>query len=83
MFVKKEVPDDIPEVSLGSEPRSVVDIIVEHKLAASKSDARRLIQGSGVSLDGEKISDEKALVSPTTEGVILKVGKRKFLKIKA
>src|SRR5688572_15611513 len=62
MFVKKEVPDDIPEVSLGSEPRSVVDIIVEHKLAASKSDARRLIQGGGVSLDGEKISDEKALV---------------------
>lgn len=81
MFVKKEVPDDIPEVSIGSEPRLVVDIIVEHKLAASKSDARRLIQGSGVSLDGEKISDEKTLVTPTPEGVILKVGKRKFLKI--
>lgn len=82
MFVKKEVPDDIPEVSLGSEPRSVVDIIVEHTLAASKSDARRLIQGGGVSLDGEKISDEKALVIATTEGVVLKVGKRKFLKLK-
>jgi tyrosyl-tRNA synthetase len=82
MFVKKEVPDDIPEVTLGSEPRSVVDIIVEHKLAASKSDARRLIQGSGVSLDGEKISDEKTLVTATVEGVVLKVGKRKFLKIK-
>ncbi|HEY6171693.1 MAG TPA: tyrosine--tRNA ligase [Candidatus Kapabacteria bacterium] len=82
MFVKKEVPDDIPEVSLGSEPRSVVDIIVDHKLAASKSDARRLIQGAGVSLDGEKVSDEKALITPTADGVVLKVGKRKFLKIK-
>jgi tyrosyl-tRNA synthetase len=82
MFVKKEVPDDIPEISIGSEPRSVVDIIVEHKLAASKSDARRLIQGAGVSLDGEKISDEKAFITPTTDGVVLKVGKRKFLKLK-
>jgi tyrosyl-tRNA synthetase len=82
MFVKKEVPDDIPEVSIGSEPRSIVDMIVEHKLAASKSDARRLIQGSGVSLDGEKVVDEKATVTPTAEGVVLKVGKRKFLKIK-
>ena len=81
MFVKKEVPDDIPEVSIGSDPKSVVDLIVDYKLAASKSDARRLIQGSGVSLDGEKISDEKTLVTPTVEGVILKVGKRKFLKI--
>lgn len=82
MFVKKEVPDDIPEVVLGSEPKSIVDIIAEHQLAPSKSEARRLIQGGGVSLDGEKISDEKALVTATAEGVVLKVGKRKFLKIK-
>lgn len=82
MFVKKEVPDDIPEVSIGSDPKSVVDLIVDHKLAASKSDARRLIQGSGVSLNGEKVSDEKALVTATTEGLVLKVGKRKFLKLK-
>jgi tyrosyl-tRNA synthetase len=41
MFVKKEVPDDIPEVIVGSEPKQVVDIIVENQLATSKGEARR------------------------------------------
>jgi tyrosyl-tRNA synthetase len=83
MFVKKEVPNDIPEISLGSSSRLVIDIIAEQKLATSKTEARRLIQGGGVSIDGEKVADEKATLSPTGDGVVLKVGKRKFLKIKA
>jgi tyrosyl-tRNA synthetase len=81
MFVKKEVPDDIPEVIVGSEPKQVVDIIVENQLATSKGEARRLIQGGGVSLNGEKVADEKMLVMASPEGVVLKVGKRKFLKL--
>jgi tyrosyl-tRNA synthetase len=83
MFVKKEVPDDIEEILL-QEAReySLIDLMVEMKMAASKSEARRLIQGGGVSLDGEKISNEKALLLPTSSGVVLKVGKRKFLKVK-
>jgi tyrosyl-tRNA synthetase len=83
MFVKKEVPDDIPEISLGPSSRLIIDIIAEQKLATSKTEARRLIQGGGVSIDGEKVADEKATLSPTPEGIVLKVGKRKFLKIKA
>ena len=84
MFVKKEVPDDIEEVSLSSSgPISLVDFIVDQKLAASKGEARRLIDGGGVSLDGEKVTDSKATFSSTAEGVILKVGKRKFLKVRS
>lgn len=82
MFVKKEVPDDIPEMSIGSSPKSIVDLIAEQQLAASKGEARRLIAGGGVSLNGEKVADEKAFLTPTEEGVVLKVGKRKFLKVK-
>lgn len=82
MFVKKEVPDDIPEVRIGSDPKLLVDIIVDHKLAPSKSEARRLINGGGVSINGEKISDEKSSVCASADGIILKVGKRKFLRLK-
>ena len=84
MFVKKEVPDDIEELLLpiGSEV-ILIDLMVEMKMVASKSEARRLIQGGGVTLNGEKVSHEKAALIPTSEGVVLKVGKRKFLKVKS
>ncbi len=84
MFVKKEAPDDIEELLMptGSEC-VIVDLMVEMKMATSKGEARRLIQGSGVTLNGEKVSNEKATLIPTSEGVILKVGKRRFLKVKS
>ena len=48
MFVKKEVPDDIDEYAVpASYPISLVDFIVERKLAASKGEAQRLIDGGG------------------------------------
>jgi tyrosyl-tRNA synthetase len=83
MFVKKEIPDDIPEMSIGAGSYMLADFIAEHQLATSKSEARRLIQGGGVSIDGEKVIDERASFSPSTDGVVLKVGKRKFLKVRS
>jgi tyrosyl-tRNA synthetase len=82
LFVKKEIPDDIPEARIGPAPKNIVDLIADEKLVASKSEVRRLIAGGGVSVNGEKIADEKMLITPTDEGVVLKVGKRKFLKVK-
>jgi tyrosyl-tRNA synthetase len=84
MFVKKEVPDDIEEIIVNSDvPISLVDFIAAHKLAPSKGEAKRLIDGGGVSLDGEKVTDNKATFIPRREGTVLKVGKRKFLKVVA
>jgi tyrosyl-tRNA synthetase len=82
MFVKKEVPDDIEECIVSTtDPISLVDFIVERKLAASKGEARRLIDGGGVSINGEKVTDNKTMFLPASDGIILKVGKRKFLKV--
>lgn len=81
MFVKKEVPDDIQEIIIPAGAISFVDFILEHKFAPSKSEARRLIDGGGVSIDGEKISDNKATFSATPEGRVLKIGKRKFVRV--
>lgn len=84
MFVKKEVPDDIPEVSVAvSEPINLTQFMAEQGLAPSKGEAKRLIQGGGVSIDGEKIEDVNHAFSPTSAGIVLKVGKRKFLKVKS
>ncbi|MBN2115006.1 MAG: tyrosine--tRNA ligase [Anaerolineales bacterium] len=77
-FQQKEVPDEMPEYRLQS-GQSVLDVILAARLAASKSEARRLFDQRGVRLDGETI--ERGDVAFPHPGV-LQVGKRKFLKVK-
>ncbi|MCU0424603.1 MAG: tyrosine--tRNA ligase [Candidatus Kapabacteria bacterium] len=83
MFVKKDLPDEIESVALPLEAvvMPIVDVLALANLAPSKSEARRLIQGGGVSVDGERVSDVAATADFSTER-LLKVGKRKFLKIR-
>jgi tyrosyl-tRNA synthetase len=82
MFVKKDVPDEIDtlRIVMDSDAPSVVDVLAQSLLASSKSEARRLIQGGGVSIDGERVTDVAATVDLRQER-LFKVGKRKFLKI--
>jgi tyrosyl-tRNA synthetase len=83
MFVNKDLPDEIESVvvELDAAVVTVVDILAQANLAASKGEAKRLIQGGGVSVDGERITDIAATVDLTEERTF-KVGKRKFLKIR-
>lgn len=79
IFIKKEVPEDI-ESFIVKNPILILDLIVDAKLSASKGEARRLIQGGGVTLNGEKINDINFMFDGIKES-ILKIGKRKFLKL--
>lgn len=80
IFIKKEVPDDIPEYKAKAAEMPLLDLIVEIEFAPSKGEARRLIQQGGVTLDGEKVSDTNMVIKFGKEQ-ILKVGKRKFIKL--
>jgi tyrosyl-tRNA synthetase len=80
IFVEKSIPDDIEEFTV-TVPMTITALMADAKLAASKSDARRLVDQGGVSIDGERISDPNALLPDKSE-FILKVGKRRFLKVK-
>ncbi|MCC6866066.1 MAG: tyrosine--tRNA ligase [Ignavibacteria bacterium] len=80
IFVKKEVPDDIPEIELDLSVIKLVTLIKSNNLAPSSSEAIRLIKHGGVSIDGEKITDDKHIIK-ADKNFILKVGKRKFLKV--
>ena len=83
IFVKKDMPDEIPELTFAAESNSVgiLRLLTESNLASSNSDARRLIEQGGVSVDGVKIEDYNATVD-IRRGVIVKVGKRKFVKVR-
>jgi len=82
MFSKKEIPEDIEEVLVKKQDWLLVDLIAELKLSPSKSETRRMMQGGGVKINGEKITDFNTTVSLTKEPFILQVGKRKIVKVK-
>lgn len=75
----KGIPDDIESIKIDSE-KSILDLLVELKFVQSKGEAKRLIQGGGVKIDGEKISDMGLVIKPQMD-VVLQAGKRKFAKL--
>ena len=80
VFIKKGVPDDIPEIKLNDKELSILDLILKVKFAPSKGEAKRLVTQGGVSINGEKVSDINSIIQ-IENGMILKVGKRKFIKL--
>lgn len=80
VFIKKENPEEIPEIKLNEDRMKVVELLTHTKLTDSNSNSRRMIEQGAVSINGIKISDVN-LETEITNGMILKVGKRKFLKI--
>lgn len=68
--------------SLNTTP--IVDILTESKLCASKSDARRMIEGGGVTLNDIKVTDIKQVVTKEdiSEGyALLRKGKKNYVKL--
>ncbi len=80
VFIKKEIPDDIPEVIIHEDSQRLVDLLTENKLSESKTAARKLIEQGAVSINGKKETDVNSVVN-IINGMVLKVGKRKFLKV--
>ena len=78
VIVNKSIPDDIPEFQIEHET-SLVDAVFLSKVVASKSEVRRLVKQGAVSVDGKKIDDASFSLR---SGQVIKIGKRRFLKIK-
>ncbi len=82
-FSKREMPTDMPELSLPAEAfTTLTDLVVGASFATSKSEARRLIEQGGVKLNGEQTKDAAAPVT-LEKPFILQVGKLKLAKINA
>src|SRR5436305_2335238 len=87
-FSERKLPSDIPDYRL-SERKTIVEVIVGAGIAASNNKARELIKQGAVSIfpEGEsggstRISDAEFIV-PATDGAIIKVGKRQYIRLKA
>jgi tyrosyl-tRNA synthetase len=73
------VPDDIPEVRLTGAPLGIGALMKQAGLAASTSEAMRLVGQGGVRVDGATVSD-KGLKLPAGSYVV-QAGKRKFARV--
>jgi tyrosyl-tRNA synthetase len=60
---------------------SVLDAIVAAGVARSKSEARRLVEQGGVYIDGMRIEEAEAGVTPRPGGSVLRVGRRRFVRL--
>ncbi len=81
VFVKKDVPDDIPEYLVTTDEPFITKLMVDSGLCQSGGEAKRLISQGGVSINGTRV-DSHSTPLEIKDGDVLKVGKRKFLKLK-
>lgn len=81
VFKDKEKPSKMPEFQIDSKRCQILDLLVETKLAPSKSEAKRLIEQGGVRIDSQVIKEWQKEIA-VQDGLIIQVGKRKFIQIK-
>jgi tyrosyl-tRNA synthetase len=73
------VPEQIEHRSLSGAPLGIAAVLKSTGLAASGSDANRLIDGAGVRVDSHVVSDKTLKLSAGT--YVVQVGKRKFVRV--
>lgn len=87
VFKQHALPDDIPEFAADLTPNDegkvyVAKLLVDAGLAQSAGEARRLIDGGGVKVNGEPLGAKQYNVSPEVlASAVIQVGKRKFVKL--
>ncbi|MSU54590.1 MAG: tyrosine--tRNA ligase [Candidatus Staskawiczbacteria bacterium] len=81
VFRDKEAPEDMPVFETSNTTYPILDLLFDSKLAESKNDARRVVEGGGVSVSNVKVIDWKAQITIENDTVV-QFGKRKFIKIK-
>ena len=86
LFSNKGVSDNMPSITISKEKLgiNILDLLVETNLVSSKSEARRLVEQNGISLNQEKVQNvEKAITNEdlNDDFIIIQKGKKIFLKV--
>ena len=87
VFKQHAIPEDIPEFAADLTPNDeglvyLAKLLADAGLAKSAGEARRLIDGGGVKINGEALPAKAYNVEPAKlEGSVIQVGKRHFVKL--
>jgi tyrosyl-tRNA synthetase len=81
LFSKKEIPEDIPELTLRDAEISPVDLIILSGVAESKSEAKRLIEQGALEVGGRIERDIHATIL-AQDGEVVRIGKKYFARLR-
>lgn len=76
----KKLPSEIAGVAVKEKKLNILSLLMEVKMVSSRGEAKRLVQQNGVKVDGETQNDWQKNIE-IKKGLIVQVGKRKFVKI--
>lgn len=79
-IAKGKIPMDIDQIKISEENLNICDILIKIKFANSKSEAKRMVLGNGVKVNG-KVVNEINRVIDLTEETSIQFGKNKFIRI--
>ncbi len=80
IFKEKELPTEMPAITIKDKSLNILDLLVKTKLASSKSEAGRLIKQGGAKINGETQKDWKKQIE-IKKGMVIQIGKKKFVKV--
>ena len=82
VFSKRNLDVELPEAELAYEETGIIDLLTKKlNMAASTSEARRLIQQGGFKINDKAVTDVNETVTPEA-GMIIRAGKKKIVKVK-
>ena len=79
LFIKKDEPKEMMEYVLLDDER-LIDVMAKNQMVASNGEGKRMVKQGAVSIDKNKVDDVNFMLKKGVE-IVLKVGKRKFLRI--
>lgn len=77
------IPENIQTIELSNVAKeiSIIDLLIKVSFAKSRSEAKRMVQGKSVKINGELVKDIQSIVKLDKE-INLQFGKNKFVKVK-
>ncbi len=82
VFQKRDVPEDIPEISVSESEIWLPKLLADTGLVSSTSDGKRMIKQGAVKINGEKCDNDEEVIT-IQDGMVIQVGKRKFARLLA
>jgi len=80
VFKEKKAPTKIPGIKIKEKKLPILDLLIKAELVSSKAEAKRLILQKGVKID-EKVQDNWQKDVEIKKGMIIQIGKRRFVKL--
>lgn len=81
LFENSTVSENMPTAKVTKEDLNILDLLIKTGITTSKGQGKTLINQGGIFINDEKINDTNFVVDNTNEDIILKKGKKVFIKI--